>query len=126
MSLNNLRKLREKKGWTQEELSVRLNVTDRTIRKWEAGENISPKKLRQICDLFEVTEEEFFSVPTYEVAKEQEEPPPPPPKPFYLHPPVIIGLVILLIIAAGASFFVLYRKPIPPPPPILSPTPTVM
>ena len=38
-----LMKLRKEKGWSQEELAEKLNVTRQTISKWELGQ------LCQIC-----------------------------------------------------------------------------
>ena len=37
---NNIRKLREEKGWTQAELGAKLFVSDKLISKWERGESL--------------------------------------------------------------------------------------
>ena len=51
MTGEELRKLREKKGLTREELASRLKVSCRTIYRWEKGDNIHPvfmEKIRRI------------------------------------------------------------------------------
>lgn len=37
MFTENLKTLRRQKGYTQEELAVRLNVVRQTVSKWEKG-----------------------------------------------------------------------------------------
>ena len=37
MFSENLKTLRKQKGYTQEELAVRLNVVRQTVSKWEKG-----------------------------------------------------------------------------------------
>lgn len=50
-----LRSLRTERGWTQEELSQRLNSTKSAVANWETGTRV-PKadKLEEIADLFNV------------------------------------------------------------------------
>lgn len=36
-----IKDLREKKGFTQAELALKLNVSDKTISKWETGVSLS-------------------------------------------------------------------------------------
>ena len=36
-----IRELREKNGMTQSELSLKLNVSDKTVSKWENGGSLS-------------------------------------------------------------------------------------
>ena len=57
---NKLYELRKQKGFSQEELANRLNVSRQTISKWEVGES-SPdmEKLVAISDLFEVSLDEL-------------------------------------------------------------------
>lgn len=37
MLSDNLKRLRKAKGWSQEELAIKLNVVRQTISKWETG-----------------------------------------------------------------------------------------
>lgn len=37
MLQENIRKLRKAKGWSQEELAIKLNVVRQTVSKWEKG-----------------------------------------------------------------------------------------
>lgn len=53
---NKLYELRKQKGFSQEELANRLNVSRQTISKWEVGESTPDmEKLVAISDLFEVS-----------------------------------------------------------------------
>ncbi len=36
----NIKRLRQERGWSQEELSLRIHVTRQTISKWEKGQSI--------------------------------------------------------------------------------------
>lgn len=57
---NNLYELRKQKGFSQEELANRLNVSRQTISKWEVGESTPDmEKLVAISDLFEVSLDEL-------------------------------------------------------------------
>ena len=57
---NKLYDLRKKKGFSQEELANRLNVSRQTISKWEVGESAPDmEKLIAISDLFEVSLDEL-------------------------------------------------------------------
>jgi len=48
--MSQIRKLREKAGLTQAELAKRTNVSEVTVRKWEAGTRTPRvKRLRQIA-----------------------------------------------------------------------------
>lgn len=53
---NRLYQLRKQKGFSQEELANRLNVSRQTVSKWEVGDS-SPdmEKLVAISDLFDVS-----------------------------------------------------------------------
>ncbi len=57
---NKLYELRKKKGFSQEELANRLNVSRQTVSKWEVGES-SPdmEKLVAISELFEISLDEL-------------------------------------------------------------------
>ena len=57
---NKLYELRKQKGFSQEELANRLNVSRQTISKWEVGESTPDmEKLIAISDLFEVSLDEL-------------------------------------------------------------------
>ena len=58
---NKLYELRKQKGFSQEELANRLNVSRQTISKWEVGESTPDmEKLVAISDLFEVSLDELI------------------------------------------------------------------
>ena len=53
---NRLYQLRKKKGFSQEELANRLNVSRQTVSKWEVGDSTPDmEKLIAISDLFDVS-----------------------------------------------------------------------
>ena len=57
---NRLYELRKQKGFSQEELANRLNVSRQTISKWEIGESTPDmEKLVAISDLFNVSLDEL-------------------------------------------------------------------
>jgi len=57
---NKLYELRKQKGFSQEELANRLNVSRQTISKWEVGDSTPDmEKLVAISDLFEVSLDEL-------------------------------------------------------------------
>ena len=57
---NKLYELRKQKGFSQEELANRLNVSRQTISKWEVGESTPDmEKIVAISDLFEVSLDEL-------------------------------------------------------------------
>ena len=57
---NKLYELRKQKGFSQEELASRLNVSRQTISKWEVGESAPDmEKLIAISDLFEISLDEL-------------------------------------------------------------------
>ncbi len=57
---NKLYELRKQKGFSQEELANRLNVSRQTVSKWEVGES-SPdmEKLVAISELFDISLDEL-------------------------------------------------------------------
>lgn len=61
MNFNNrLYQLRKQKGFSQEELANRLNVSRQTISKWELGDSTPDmEKLIALSDLFEVSLDEL-------------------------------------------------------------------
>lgn len=51
----NLKTLRKEKGFSQEELAIRLNVVRQTISKWEKGLSVpDADMLQRIAEIFEV------------------------------------------------------------------------
>ena len=57
---NKLYTLRKQKGYSQEELANRLNVSRQTISKWEVGDSTPDmEKLVAISDLFGITLDEL-------------------------------------------------------------------
>ena len=75
MAFNNkLYELRKQKGFSQEELANRLNVSRQTVSKWEVGESTPDmEKLAAISMLFEVSLDELVldKVPEQSVTSEQ-------------------------------------------------------
>ncbi len=48
--------LRKKKGWSQEELAERMNVSRQAVSKWESAQTVPDlEKILQLGDLFGVT-----------------------------------------------------------------------
>lgn len=57
-----IKELREKKGMTQLEMAARLNLSDRTISKWETGRGYPDITfLERICELFSLSVTELLS-----------------------------------------------------------------
>lgn len=55
MLSDNIQHYRKQKGWSQEELAVRLNVVRQTVSKWERGISVPDAELLiQLSDLLEV------------------------------------------------------------------------
>ena len=56
-----LLELRKKKGWSQEELGYKLDVSRQTISKWEAGQTTPElEKLVKLSEIFEITVDELI------------------------------------------------------------------
>ncbi|MBR6151446.1 MAG: helix-turn-helix transcriptional regulator [Lachnospiraceae bacterium] len=71
---NKLYELRKKRGYSQEELANRLNVSRQTVSKWEVGESTPDmEKLVAISDLFEVSLDELVKDKVPEQAAPQEQ-----------------------------------------------------
>lgn len=71
---NKLYELRKKRGYSQEELANRLNVSRQTVSKWEVGESAPDmEKLVAISDLFEVSLDELVKDKVPEQAQPQEQ-----------------------------------------------------
>lgn len=57
-----LLELRKQKGWSQEELGYKINVSRQTISKWEAGQTTPElEKLRILAEIFEITVDELIN-----------------------------------------------------------------
>lgn len=57
-----IKKLREEKGKSQEEMAEDLNITSRTISRWERGGNIGEvEKLVAVADYFNISVDELIS-----------------------------------------------------------------
>ena len=63
MFSKNIKYLRKKKGWTQNDLAKRLGYSAfTTVNKWETGVNKAPyTKLQKIAQLFNVTEDDLMN-----------------------------------------------------------------
>ncbi len=56
MLSDNIRNLRKSKGYSQEELAIRLNVVRQTVSKWEKGLSVPDSDLLiKIAEVFEVS-----------------------------------------------------------------------
>lgn len=56
MLYNNLRRLRNYKGLTQEELALELQVTLQTIYKWEKGKSVPDmENMKNIANFYNVS-----------------------------------------------------------------------
>ena len=61
MFRENLRSLRKKKGLSQEELAVRLNIVRQTVSKWEKGSSVPDADLLiKLADVLEVSVAELL------------------------------------------------------------------
>ena len=48
--------LRKAKGFTQEELAEKLNVSRQSVSKWESGQSVPElEKLVTLCEVFQVS-----------------------------------------------------------------------
>ena len=73
-----LLELRKKKGWSQEELGYKLDVSRQTVSKWESGQTTPElEKLRNLAKIFEISVDELISeedIIKEEINTEKEEP----------------------------------------------------
>lgn len=64
MLQENIRNLRKAKGWSQEELAIKLNVVRQTISKWEKGLSVPDSQmLIRIADELDTTVSELLGEP---------------------------------------------------------------
>ena len=66
------KKLRKRKGLTQEELSIKSNVSYGSIKRFETTGNISLLSLTKLCSALHLESEinNLFSAPSYESIEE--------------------------------------------------------
>ena len=70
---NRVYQLRKQKGFSQEELASRLNVSRQTVSKWEIGDSTPDmEKLAAISDLFEVSLDELILGKQTQVTKRED------------------------------------------------------
>ena len=70
---NRLYELRKQRGFSQEELAGKLNVSRQTISKWEVGDSTPDmEKLMAISDLFDISLDELVSGKTPVVTKDSQ------------------------------------------------------
>ena len=69
---NKLYELRKQRGFSQEELASRLNVSRQTVSKWEVGDSTPEmEKLVAISDLFGISLDELVMDKTPEAASNE-------------------------------------------------------
>lgn len=56
---NNLRYLRESRGWYQEDLAKKLGTSVLSVKKWESGNLPSGGNLIKLADLFNISLDEL-------------------------------------------------------------------
>lgn len=56
-----IRALRESAGLSQEALGAQIGATLGTVSRWERGERLPERRLRQLCQFFGVTQEHLLS-----------------------------------------------------------------
>ena len=65
-----LRKIRKRTGTTQEELAEKLNISSKTVQRWEWGER-TPRmeEVKKIAEVLHVSEAELLNEPQGEEIK---------------------------------------------------------
>lgn len=67
MLSHNIQVLRKNKGYTQEELAMRLHVVRQTISKWEKGISVpDAETLQRLAEVLEVSVSELLGMPIEE------------------------------------------------------------
>ena len=65
--------LRKKRGWSQEELAEKVDVTRQSVSKWESAQSTPDlDKILKLAEIFEVTTDELLKA---EQRFEEEKPP---------------------------------------------------
>lgn len=73
MLSDNIKSLRKNKGYTQEELAVRINVVRQTVSKWEKGLSVpDAESLQRLADVLEVDVKELLGAPVVSEQKNDE------------------------------------------------------
>lgn len=73
MLSDNIKSLRKQKGYTQEELAVRINVVRQTVSKWEKGFSVpDAEALQRLADVLEVDIKELLGAPAVSEQKSDE------------------------------------------------------
>lgn len=63
--MTTIRELRTEQGWTQLELSRRMDVTPSTIYNWERGMyDPKPRELRKLAEVFGLVSSDVIDLPT--------------------------------------------------------------
>lgn len=63
----NIKYFRKLKGFTQEELAVRMNVVRQTVSKWEKGLSVpDAEQLSRLAEIFETGTAELLGSPSHE------------------------------------------------------------
>lgn len=139
---NKLKKERERKGWSQEDVAAAIGCDARSVRRWESGRaNPRPYHIQPLCSLFDKSAEELGLVKenetdtSEEISLEQEHTHDVPvPSPYVETPPLqqqtgkwlharyirfLVGMVILLLLVGivGGRLFILSQRPSSPPHP---------
>lgn len=70
MFQDNLKALRKKKDFTQEELAARLNVVRQTVSKWEKGLSVPDSEL--LIKLAEISEVPLSQLPGSKIEAEEQ------------------------------------------------------
>lgn len=72
---SNLQRLRQREGFTQQDLATRLNYTDKAVSKWERGESTPDiTVLKAIADIFNVTVDDLIADPRKQLETKKAEP----------------------------------------------------
>ena len=73
MFQDNLKRLRQKQGYSQAELAQQLHVVRQTVSKWERGLSVpDAQMLIELADILEVSVEELLGAPIEEEGKQEE------------------------------------------------------
>ncbi len=101
-----LLELRKQKGWSQEELGYKINVSRQTISKWEAGQTTPElEKLKTLAQVFEISVDELIDE---EYKKDNQV-----LKPKKKYKKIIIAIILIFIIAymiiVGVRTYILYK-----------------
>jgi transcriptional regulator with XRE-family HTH domain len=74
--------IRVGRGWTQEDCAVRLRLTVRRLRRFEAGANLTLRTLERIADALGVSARSLLEPPASKKRAKPGRPPKSPPTPY--------------------------------------------